>query len=152
MDLRSGQPYWLIKNGPLASYPPLERRQTCEVAIIGGGITGALVAHRLVGEGVETVLVDKREVAMGSTAASTALLQYATDKSIVMIEAVPYQRFRFPFPQGGANLEAGRGSSGRGGDGVSPSSGGRGPHRRRRAARTSVPRRRARHRPWSAGR
>jgi len=45
MDLRSGHPYWLLKNGLLASYPALKRNETCDVAVIGGGITGALVAH-----------------------------------------------------------------------------------------------------------
>ena len=45
MDLRSGHPYWLLKNGLLASYPPLRRPETCDVAVLGGGVTGALVAY-----------------------------------------------------------------------------------------------------------
>ena len=72
MDLRSGHAFWPIKNGLLASYPPLLHDEACDVAIIGGGITGALVANRLVGEGVDVVLLDKRDIATGSTAASTA--------------------------------------------------------------------------------
>ena len=82
MDLRSGNAYWLLKNGLLASYPPLTRNEQCDVAIIGGGITGALVAHGLVREGVDTVLLDKRDVATGSTAASTSLLQYEIDTEL----------------------------------------------------------------------
>jgi len=52
------------------------------VAVIGWGITGALVAYQLVQEGVETVLVDKRDVGAGSTATSTALLQYEIDTEL----------------------------------------------------------------------
>ena len=63
MDLRSGHPYWLLKNGILADYPSLKHDESCEVAVIGGGITGALVAYHLTREGVETVVVDKRDIA-----------------------------------------------------------------------------------------
>ncbi|MER3462414.1 MAG: hypothetical protein C4342_05345, partial [Armatimonadota bacterium] len=79
MDLHSGQAFWPIQNGLLRVYPPLARDERCEVAVIGGGITGALVAYHLVQAGLETVVLDRRDVGMGSTAASTALLQYAID-------------------------------------------------------------------------
>jgi len=82
MDLRSGHPFWLLKNGLLADYPSLKQDESCEVAVIGGGITGALVAYYLAQEGVETVLVDKRDIGGGSTAASTALLQYEIDTEL----------------------------------------------------------------------
>jgi glycine/D-amino acid oxidase-like deaminating enzyme len=82
MDLRSGHPYWPLKNGILATYPPLVTGSTVDVAIIGGGITGALIAHHLVEEGVETIVLDQRDVAMGSTAASTSLLQYEIDTEL----------------------------------------------------------------------
>ena len=82
MDLRSGHPFWRLKNGLLADYPSLKCNESCEVAIIGGGITGALVAYHLTQEGVETVLVDTRDIGAGSTAASTALLQYEIDTEL----------------------------------------------------------------------
>ncbi len=82
MDLRSGHPYWLLKNGILADYPSLKHDESCAVAVIGGGITGALVAYHLTREGVETVLVDKRDIGAGSTATSTALLQYEIDTEL----------------------------------------------------------------------
>jgi len=44
MDLTSGAPFWIIKNGLLATYPRLKRDRRCDVAVMGGGITGALVA------------------------------------------------------------------------------------------------------------
>jgi glycine/D-amino acid oxidase-like deaminating enzyme len=79
MDLKSGYPFWPIANGLIASYPSLSEDLTCDVAIVGGGITGALIAHTLTEAGFDTVVVDRRDVATGSTSASTALLQYEID-------------------------------------------------------------------------
>jgi hypothetical protein len=42
MDLRSGHPFRLLKNDLLADYPSLKHDESCEVVVIGGGITGAL--------------------------------------------------------------------------------------------------------------
>lgn len=53
------------------------------MAIIGGGLTGALVAWQLVQSGFDVVLVDKRDVAQGSTSASTALILYEIDLPLV---------------------------------------------------------------------
>lgn len=82
MDLRTGRPFWPIRDGLLHSYPTLRSSVTTEVAVLGAGITGALVAHALTGAGVSVVVVDERDVGMGSSAASTGLLQYATDTSL----------------------------------------------------------------------
>jgi glycine/D-amino acid oxidase-like deaminating enzyme len=79
MDLRSGHAFWPIQNGLIHTYPPLSTDATCEVVVLGAGITGALVAHRLANEGVDVIVLDRRDVATGSTAASTALLQYEID-------------------------------------------------------------------------
>lgn len=87
MDLRNGHPYWLIKNGLLSTYPSLKEDIECDVAIIGAGITGALVAHALSRGGAATVVLDKRDVGTGSTAASTSLLQYAADVEMVDLAA-----------------------------------------------------------------
>lgn len=79
MDLKSGYPFWPIKHGLLHTYPRLQQDLTCDVVVIGGGITGALVAYHLVEAGLETVVLDKRHIAWGSTSATTALLQYEID-------------------------------------------------------------------------
>src|SRR4030095_7889812 len=79
MDLKSGCPFWPIKNGPFGHYFPLDQDVDCEVAIIGAGITGALVAYYLTKEGIPTVVIDRREVGTGSTSATTGLLQYEVD-------------------------------------------------------------------------
>lgn len=82
MDLKSGYPLWPVTDGLIATYPRLQSDLTCDVAILGGGITGALVAHHLIEAGIDAVVLDRRDVGWGSTAASTALLQYEIDVSL----------------------------------------------------------------------
>lgn len=79
MDLKSGYPFWAIKNGLMNAFPPLAGDVRCDVAIIGGGITGALIADEFSQHGHAVVVVEQRDVAWGSSAASTALLQYEID-------------------------------------------------------------------------
>jgi glycine/D-amino acid oxidase-like deaminating enzyme len=47
--------------------------------LIGAGISGALAAYYLQGCGFKIAILDKRHAGMGSTAASTAFLQYEID-------------------------------------------------------------------------
>lgn len=82
MDLKSGYPFWPVNDGLIATYPHLASDITCDVAILGGGITGALVAHYLIDAGIDAVVLDRRDIGWGSTAASTALLQYEIDVSL----------------------------------------------------------------------
>ena len=79
MDLRSGHPYWLVRNGLLQTYPPLTQDAECDVLVVGAGITGSLVGFHLAEAGFSTMVLDRRDVASGSTSASTALLQYEID-------------------------------------------------------------------------
>lgn len=79
MKLSSGYPYSLIKNGLPFSYPKLEKDIRTDVLILGGGISGTLTAHYLIKEGVDCTLIDARTIGLGSTCASTALLQYEID-------------------------------------------------------------------------
>ena len=83
VDLKSGYPFWPVRDGLIQSYPRLDGDARCDVAVIGAGITGALVAHHLVRAGFDTLVVDRRDVGWGSTAASTALLQYEIDAPLV---------------------------------------------------------------------
>ena len=79
MDLHSGLPYWIVKNELFNYYNPLQSDYNIDVAIIGSGITGALVAHELCLIGIPCAIFDKRSPATGSTAASTSQLQYEID-------------------------------------------------------------------------
>jgi glycine/D-amino acid oxidase-like deaminating enzyme len=80
MRLRTFESFWLVSNGILNSYPSLHSGdKTCDVTVIGGGITGALVSHALMEKGYKVILVDKRDIAFGSTSATTSMLQYEID-------------------------------------------------------------------------
>ena len=86
MDLRSNEPYWIIKNAFPKSYPSLDESLSCEILIVGAGITGALTAWKLLEEGYKNVvMIDRRDVCNGSTAASTAILQYEIDTPLHLL-------------------------------------------------------------------
>lgn len=79
LQLQSGYPWSLIKHGLPHTYPSLQENITAEVVVIGGGISGALTAYELTNAGIETVVVDSRSIGLGSTCASTSLIQYEID-------------------------------------------------------------------------
>lgn len=79
MDLKGGYPDWTVRNGLMHAFPRLASDLKCDVAIIGGGISGALIADELAAHGHDVVVLEQRDAAWGSTAASTALLQYEID-------------------------------------------------------------------------
>src|SRR4051812_22800693 len=87
MDLLSPHPFWPIQDGLPATFPALDTDVDCDVAVIGAGITGALVAWHLVRAGLDTVVLDRREAAHGSTAGSTNLLQYELDEPLHRLAA-----------------------------------------------------------------
>jgi glycine/D-amino acid oxidase-like deaminating enzyme len=82
MNLRTPESYWLLKSGLLNVYPSLQEDLKVGFAIMGGGITGALVAYYLAQAGLKVAVFDRRHIGMGSTCASTGLLQYEIDKPL----------------------------------------------------------------------
>lgn len=77
-DLRSGGGPWLPGIGrPIGK--ALHSDIRCDVAIVGGGITGALIAEHLSAFGNDVVVIDREREGFGSTAASTAMLQWEID-------------------------------------------------------------------------
>ena len=54
-----------------------------DVVVVGAGISGALVAEAATAIGLATVVLDRRAPAHGSTAASTALLQFEIDTPLI---------------------------------------------------------------------
>jgi glycine/D-amino acid oxidase-like deaminating enzyme len=79
LDLQSGYPYSLVRYGLPFNYPRLNRDLSTDVLIIGGGISGALAAFYLTEAGIPATVVDGRTIGLGSTCASTSLLQYEID-------------------------------------------------------------------------
>lgn len=73
-SLRVGAPVWLAGRPRRQTYPSLHAPCEVDVAIVGGGITGAAVAALFARAGVRVGLVEAALVGRGSTAASTALL------------------------------------------------------------------------------
>lgn len=80
-DLRGGTTSWIPgQYGDFGSDPvPAD----CDVAIIGAGVMGAMIAERLTAQGRRVGLFDRRPPAHGSTAASTALVMWAADVPLI---------------------------------------------------------------------
>lgn len=72
-----------MRNGIGDASPALHQSIDCDIVIIGAGITAALVADALIATGKRVVVLDSRDVAQGSTSASTALLQYEIDTHLI---------------------------------------------------------------------
>lgn len=78
----TGSPYWTQTSAVPTQYPYLTENIDCDVAIVGGGITGALCAYFLQKAGVDTVLIDSGLLGYGGTSVSPAMLQYEVDYSL----------------------------------------------------------------------
>ena len=77
--LRTEGSLWEHLRAPRVPYGALTRDLSADVLIVGGGITGAMIAEMLTKAGLDTVIVDRRGPTKGSTIASTALVQYEID-------------------------------------------------------------------------
>ncbi len=82
--LRLGAAIWL-ENGPAAlepAAPRLTSHLTTDVVIVGGGLTGAVIAHECVSRGLSTVVLEAGHLGAGSTSANTGLLVYEPDEQL----------------------------------------------------------------------
>lgn len=87
--LRLNRPLWLQERyaGNARSYPQLRTALAVDVAILGGGVTGAMAAWRLATAGVRVAVLEAGRVGRGSTAASTALLMQEPDEDFSALRA-----------------------------------------------------------------
>ncbi|HIS70123.1 MAG TPA: FAD-binding oxidoreductase [Candidatus Gallacutalibacter stercoravium] len=68
-------PLWTAAGRPPKIYPWLAREESCQVCVVGGGLTGALCALRFAQAGVDTVLVAAGPVGYGATSRFTGVMQ-----------------------------------------------------------------------------
>ena len=88
MQLTNGNIFWTKKNEIKNTYPYLTKDISCDVLIVGGGITGAVTAYYLAKEGMDVVVVEKNIIGYGSTSVSTALLEYSVDIDLYKLEKI----------------------------------------------------------------
>jgi glycine/D-amino acid oxidase-like deaminating enzyme len=85
IDLRTGRSVWHDRRLPTIAQHTLRNEQRVDVLVIGAGVSGALVGELLTDAGFEVLLVDRRAPVRGSTAASTALLQFELDTPLSLL-------------------------------------------------------------------
>jgi glycine/D-amino acid oxidase-like deaminating enzyme len=92
-DLHTGTPLWLSRDRPSIPATPLRASLKTDLVIVGAGITGALLAFRAFQRGIPAVVIDRRPPGLGSTAASTALLQFEIDTPLIRLaEQIGFER------------------------------------------------------------
>lgn len=79
MDIHNGSLYWPTTYPEQGPRKVPERLSSYDVVIVGGGMSGSLSALALVEAGLSVAILDKRQMATGSTMANTGLLQYSND-------------------------------------------------------------------------
>ncbi len=76
---------WLPNGPPCLPFEHLRESFKVDIAVIGAGVTGALVVDALLRTGRSVAVLDRRGPAEGSTAASTALLQFELDTPLSLL-------------------------------------------------------------------
>ena len=85
--LRLGRPIWLDDARPLKlRYPSLRGSHRADIVVVGGGMTGALVAQAFAEANVGVAVLESTFVGSGSTAASSALLLQEPDLGLIELE------------------------------------------------------------------
>jgi len=79
LDLRTGRPVWMEHRAPRVPVQNLVRDIRCDVLVVGMGVSGAMLAEALSAAGFGVVVIDRRGPVLGSTVASTALVQHELD-------------------------------------------------------------------------
>jgi glycine/D-amino acid oxidase-like deaminating enzyme len=80
-DLRGGRSPWFA-GGRHEIRLGVAQDMKCDALIVGGGITGSLIAERLTRQGLDVVIIDREFPGCGSTAASTSMLLWEIDRSL----------------------------------------------------------------------
>ncbi len=81
--LHGGRSPWQSTRAPLPARSVLRRDCSCDVLVVGAGISGALLADALSAAGLHVMICDRRFPLQGSTLASTAMVLYETDTPLL---------------------------------------------------------------------
>lgn len=79
LDLRTGTPVWKAYRSRRVAEARLTRDLDTDVLVVGMGISGAMTADLLTEAGHDVVMIDRRGPSLGSTPATTALVQFEVD-------------------------------------------------------------------------
>ncbi|TGS19178.1 FAD-binding oxidoreductase [Mesorhizobium sp. M2E.F.Ca.ET.209.01.1.1] len=85
LDLRSGKPVWSAYRSPAVPVERLTRDAKTDVLIVGMGISGAMMAEALTRDGHSVICIDRRGPLKGSTAATTALVEFEIDQPLTRL-------------------------------------------------------------------
>lgn len=78
-QLRGGSPLWADSPRISVRHRTNLEPETCDVVVVGAGISGAIAALMLAEAGHDVIVLDRRSPVTGSTLASTAMIQFEID-------------------------------------------------------------------------
>lgn len=88
LDLRTGRPVWFAYRTPAVPTARLTRDIKTDVLVVGMGVSGAMVAEALTARGHSVAAIDRRGPLKGSTAATTALVQFEIDLPLTRLSGM----------------------------------------------------------------
>lgn len=83
-----GNPLWTSIDDVPCQYPWLSYDENCDVAIVGGGVTGALAAYRFAKAGINVVVINSGPIGFNSTSINTSILQYEIDNNLIGLSSL----------------------------------------------------------------
>lgn len=86
-------PLWPSVHPAPAQYPWLAADETCEVAVVGGGLTAALCALRFAEAGIDTALVSASPIGYGGSSAASGMMTLAAGDCLIdLVDAIGPER------------------------------------------------------------